>query len=174
MPRPESGFDCFLCARFIRNRPDYDAHHCIPNVGCRANMAHIRQSRPDSGLASKATFLILFPVFPFRRSLTDPRRPLSLGLSGPQVHEPSCKLLEHSTHRFSPDASGGIAFKAHRLVYHSILASRFKKERKMPAGPNWLMTCPTRSSLMNTMATFGFAGNSLCKFPLGKAYTLHP
>ena len=35
---------------------------------CRANMAHIRQSRPDSGLGSQANVLKRFKVVPFSLS----------------------------------------------------------------------------------------------------------
>jgi len=68
---------------------------------CGANMAHIRQSRPYSGLGFQVKFLKIFELFPlFSRA--------------------ACA----NTFR------GGLVFKAHRLVYHSTLGSKEIKKKK--------------------------------------------
>ena len=49
-PRLESGPDCLICAEFTRQR-------CANKHRCRANMAHVRQAGPDSGLGFQVKVL---------------------------------------------------------------------------------------------------------------------
>ena len=77
---------------------------------CRANLAHIRQSRPDSGLGFQVKFLTTF-------------------YGVPSSLESGCWV--RNVQRFR----GGLVFKAHRLVYHSTLGWRVIKKKKMRACP---------------------------------------
>ena len=79
-------------------------------------MAHIRQSRPDSGRDFKAKVLKTFRVVP--SSLEK-----MIGFVKPVA---AAYVLRTNGKRFR----GGLVFKAHTLVYHSTLGSRVMKKKK--------------------------------------------
>ena len=80
------------------------------SVRCLANLAHIRQSRLDSGLGLQVKI---------------PSCSLLAGLTPSRFHSKS-KVFRRNVRRFR----GGLVFKAHRLWHHSTLGSRVIKKRK--------------------------------------------
>ena len=99
------------------------ARHLLAGVGiratrcrCRSDVAHIRQSRPDSGLDVQVKFLTTF----FSLS--------SLG-SG---------WGYRNVQRFR----GGLVFKARRLLYHSTLGLESRKKRR----DQGVGSCPVQGS----------------------------
>jgi len=84
---------------------------------CTANMAHVRQSRPDSGLGFQLKVLKPFEAVPS-----------SLGRSSRIPLHRHCfvRVPGRNVKRFR----GGLVFKAHRWLYHSTLGSRVIKKKK--------------------------------------------
>ena len=73
----------------------------IVEVRCRTNMAHIRQSRPDSGLGRHVRFLKPFQVFPLRlKVVADPfiRGADFVRTSTSGKHSDSVKIITHLDH----------------------------------------------------------------------------
>jgi hypothetical protein len=91
-----------------------------PPGRCRANMAHIGESMPDSGLDCQVKVLKTFWSIP-RQAVTWP----SLCWYWSVQFSISEQLLRRNVKRFR----GGLVCKAHRLVYHLTVGSRVIKKK---------------------------------------------
>jgi len=73
----------------------------LSNSRCRANMAHTRQSRSDSGLSMLVTVLTPVQVVPSSlfccTLVTGPRRSLRLKLRDTRVYEPQTRARKRTT-----------------------------------------------------------------------------
>ena len=93
----------------------------------RANMAHIRRSRPDSGVGFQVKVLQKFKLFPFRSAgelLTRFDDAIAVGL-----------MNTDGTIVTPNPIRGGLVFKAHRLLNHSNLGSRVINRKKKTLPP---------------------------------------
>ena len=64
-----------MCSKFARQRVANTSSSSCPRFRCRANVAHIRQSRPDSGLGSQVKVVETFfsPKVPAASSFQHPQ-----------------------------------------------------------------------------------------------------
>ena len=87
----------------------------------KANLAHIRQSRPDSGIGFQAKVLHTFEGFPSS---------LGSGPGGGSGTRVVRRRLEQQLYRNVQRFRSGLVFKARRLLYLSTLGSRVIKQRR--------------------------------------------